>query len=265
MIKGLIVTDLDGTLLDTRGAYSEETRDYLRHLSSCGYLVVLASGRPYRSMRHLYDDLQCTGPLIAYNGGLVFHPKDPSFPRYEKRFNRQDVIHIREQSLDCVDVYMAESETNLYVQGDGSGLFPYFPDKGIHLVEGDIVNILKEDPFTALFHEIEKEEGRLERICREHPNVLYRSWSNSNYSELALPNVHKGSALAYIMKTYGIHKEDVIAFGDASNDAEMLSEAGRPFAMKNARATWLKDLYPITKNAVEEDGVIVELKRLLTD
>ncbi len=263
MIKGLIVTDLDGTLLDTRGRYSDKTRDYFRALSKQGYVIVLASGRPYRSMRDLYHDLHCIGPIIAYNGGLVFHPDDPSFPRYERRFDKEDILKIHQQSKDVVDVYMAETEENLYVEGDGSGLFPYFPDKGTHLVEGPFASILKEDPFTCLFHETEKETGSLERICKDHPSILYRSWSNSNYSELALPGIHKGSALAYIMKTYGIDKKDVIAFGDASNDFEMLQQAGTAFAMKNARATFLKDMFQVTKNAVDEDGVIVELQRLL--
>ena len=263
MIKGLIVTDLDGTLLDEKGTYSPRTRDYLRRLSSSGYLIVLASGRPYRSMKGLYEDLRCMGPLIAYNGGLVYHPKDSSFPRYEKRFDKESVLAIRSESTDFVDVYMAESETDLCVEGDGTGLFPYFPEKGIRLVEGRLDETLRENPFTFLFHELEKGEGRLKNVCQAHPEIIYRSWNNSNYSELALPNVHKGSALSYIMEVYGLGKNDVIAFGDASNDAEMLEVAGTAFAMKNARATWLKDRYRVTKNAVDEDGVIVELERLL--
>lgn len=264
MIKGLIVTDLDGTLLDAKGRYSTQTRDYFRLLSSSGYLVVLASGRPFRAIESLYDDLRCNGPVIAYNGGLVFHPADSSFPRFEKRFDRSQILAIRSKSLPFCDVFMAESEDRLYVEGDGSGLFPYFPDKGIQVEEGCLEATLKEDPFTCLFHETEKETGSLKKVCLGFPDVAYRSWSNSNYSELAIPGIHKGSALAYIMKTYGIGRDDVIAFGDASNDEEMLEAAGHPFAMANARATWLKDRFAVTKNTVDEDGVIEELKRLIT-
>ncbi len=263
MAKRLIVTDLDGTLLDAKGSYSARTRDYLRSLSEEGYLIVLASGRPYRAIKRLYEDLRCNAPVIAYNGGLVLHPNDPSFPRYEKRFVKDEVLSLREKCLSCVDVFMAESETHLYVEGDGSGLFPYFPNRDIEVVEGPLDETLREDPFTCLFHETEKEAGSLKEICKQHPDILYRSWSNSNYSELALPDIHKGSALAYIMKVYGIDKENVIAFGDASNDEEMLECAGLPFAMANARATWLKERFPVTKNTVDEDGVIVELKRIL--
>lgn len=263
MIKGLIVTDLDGTLLDSRGLYSKRSRDYLRRLSHDGYIVVLASGRPYRAMAHIYEDLECTGPVIAYNGGLVFHPGHDDFPRYEKRFCRDDVLSIRKASEGIVDVYMAESDENLYVEGDGTGLFPYFPNRDIKIVEGPIADTLKENPFTCLFHELDKAEGKLESICENHPNIAYRSWSNSNYSELAIPGVHKGTALVYIMQQYGLNKEDVYAFGDASNDEEMLEVSGHPFVMKNARANYLKDIYPVTKNTVEEDGVIAELESLL--
>ena len=263
MIKGLIVTDLDGTLLDAKGRYSPQTRDYFRSLSSDGYLVVLASGRPYRAIEKLYEDLGCNGPVIAYNGGLVFHPTDPSFPRFEKRFDKSHILAIRKKALPYCDVFMAETEARLYVEGDGQGLFPYFPDKGIELVEGNLDSILNEDPFTCLFHETDKAEGSLKRVCLDHPDVIYRSWSNSNYSELAIPGIHKGSALAYIMNVYGIDKEGVIAFGDASNDEEMLEEAGHPYAMANARASWLKERFPVTKNTVDEDGVVEELKRIL--
>ena len=263
MIKGLIVTDLDGTLLDAKGRYSLQTRDFLRSLSAQGYVVVLASGRPFRSMKDLYADLGCTGPVIAYNGGLVFHPGHDEFPRYEKRFRKEDVLAIHDLAKGVVDVFMAETEERLFVEGDGSGLFPYFPDKGTDLVQGNLDQTLDEDPFTCLFHETEKESGTLKTLCATHPTILYRSWSNSNFSELALPGIHKGSALAYIMETYGLAKEDVIAFGDASNDLEMLEQAGYPFAMKNARAEWLKDRFPVTKNTVDEDGVIVQLQRIL--
>ena len=58
MDKCFIVLDMDGTLLNKRKEISLLTKNYLLELSKQGHKIILASGRPVRSMISYYDELK---------------------------------------------------------------------------------------------------------------------------------------------------------------------------------------------------------------
>ena len=62
-------------------------------------------------------------------------------------------------------------------------------------------------------------------------DIAASHWSNL---EIIQPGVNKGTGLARLAAHYGIEREEVMAFGDHWNDAEMLEWAGESFAMENA-------------------------------
>ena len=67
-MKYLIVLDLDGTLMMDFSTYDEETFEYLNMLREQGHIIMLATGRPYRSSHFVYELLHLNTPLINYNG-----------------------------------------------------------------------------------------------------------------------------------------------------------------------------------------------------
>ena len=76
-----------------------------------------------------------------------------------------------------------------------------------------------------------------------------------NILECTPKGVHKAFALEYLLNVMNIDKQNLIAFGDEHNDQEMLSFAGRGYAMKNANPALLSfadEQLPLTN---EEDGV----------
>ncbi len=256
MNKKLIAIDLDGTILDPEGHYSAYTREYLRALSAQGHYVVLSSGRPFRSMKHIYEDLHCTAPLIAYNGALSFNPIDRSFPIRKRKFAKEAVIEAYERSKDYVMSFMAESSRTVYLSAEDLHLARYFPYEGMQKAIGPFSEILVEDVYTCLFHLPIEGMNRLGEDMKRLDGVLWRSWHYSPYSELYLPDADKGAALRYIASILNVAKEDVFAFGDAENDIPMLQVAGHPFAMKGNKVPHLLGDFPETENPVEEDGVV---------
>ena len=76
MDRYLIAIDIDGTLLNKDRVISKATKEYLLKLSNEGHLIVLASGRPIRSLVQFHDELKLDTPLICYNGALVFSLND---------------------------------------------------------------------------------------------------------------------------------------------------------------------------------------------
>lgn len=265
MIKGIIALDLDGTLLDSEGHYSLSTRDYLRKKTEEGYVIVLATGRPPRSLLPVYKDIRCNGPVIAYNGTLVYHPNDPKFPRFDRSFSKAAILRIVERTHDYVDRYMSESETIVYSDPHDPWLGKYFPHSGMKEIVGDLRETLTENVYTTLFHCPSDKMADLAKACECEEGIGWRSWSNSNYSELYIPGCDKGSALAFIIRALGVKKEDVYAFGDAENDIHMLDQAGHAYAMAENKVPHLMSRFEKTQGSAQEEGVLRTLRSIFND
>src|ERR1700722_2214457 len=68
----LVAIDLDGTLLNDSKQVSDQTIAALCELPSSGIKVVIASARPPRSVRHIYQTLRLDTWQINYNGALIW-------------------------------------------------------------------------------------------------------------------------------------------------------------------------------------------------
>src|SRR5439155_13123384 len=79
----LVAVDLDGTLLNDSKKVSEQTIEALRCLPTRGVRLVIASARPPRSVRHIYQSLGLDTWQINYNGALIWDEpgKRPVFHR----------------------------------------------------------------------------------------------------------------------------------------------------------------------------------------
>lgn len=86
--------------------------------------------------------------------------------------------------------------------------------------------------------------------------------SPSALLEISGPGVSKASTLALCCAERGISHEEVVAFGDMPNDVEMLTWAGRSYAMGNAHPDVLAAASGRTV-ANNDDGVAVVIEQLL--
>lgn len=260
--RKLIAVDVDGTIATDGNKPSPFTVKTLRRLNELGHVVVLASGRPYRNIGEIYREIGCTGPIICYNGALVFHPLDASFPPLELTFSAKDIREIFFDAEPFLESFTCETDSVLYDYYGDLYLDSFFPRKGIELRLNELP---KEDEilYTCLMKCDRRHNEELSAICESHPGIKWRDWGNVPYSELYREGANKGTALRYLMEQLGIKKEDVIALGDSSNDIEMLREAGTAFAMSSAFNQAIRDEFPLTKKAAAEDGAALELIDLL--
>jgi hydroxymethylpyrimidine pyrophosphatase-like HAD family hydrolase len=88
--------------------------------------------------------------------------------------------------------------------------------------------------------------------------------SASALLEISGPDVSKASTLALCCAERGISHEEVVAFGDMPNDVEMLTWAGRSYAMGNAHPDVVAAASGQTV-ANNDDGVAVVIERMLAD
>ena len=98
-------------------------------------------------------------------------------------------------------------------------------------------------------------------VCGEEATVTI---SGERLVEVSAAGVTKGFALRRVCEELGVSSEEVVAFGDMPNDAEMLAWAGRGVAVANAHPEALAAADQVT-DSNDLDGVAVALERLLVN
>ena len=78
--------------------------------------------------------------------------------------------------------------------------------------------------------------------------------------DIIVKGIHKGYAIDKLMNKYHIHSDEIMAFGDARNDKELLQLAGYGFVMKNGTNEMKKCIGRVTELTNEEDGEFVVIQ-----
>ena len=268
MKQYLIVLDLDGTLLSDWQTITETTKNYLKDLSKQGHKIVIATGRPFRSSEKFYDELELTTPIINYNGGYVTNKHDKDFKPTSIAIPKEYVIDIFNSNKHVIKNAFGEVGDDIYLYEDTTEIRPllhYF--NGATLTVGEFHEILEHDTNGFLIVSHEGQAQVVEDYVRDNykDKVLARNWG-AFYNfviELYTPETTKGEGLKYVADYLGFDPENIIAFGDAHNDIEMLEYAGTGVAMKNAQDVLKEHADYITEYTNTEDGIVHFLKEFL--
>src|SRR5437762_1776853 len=70
----LVLSDVDGTLVNEQKVLTERSKAAVRALHSAGIRFAITSGRPARGMAMLFDPLALDTPIAGFNGGLFVKP-----------------------------------------------------------------------------------------------------------------------------------------------------------------------------------------------
>lgn len=271
-IKG-IALDLDGTTLNGSGRLSEKNREALIEAIRKGIHIVVASGRAYDTLPE--DILKVPGIEYAVtgNGAAMYHlPSGKCLHRY--RLKKEDVQAIAAETMGNKVTYEVFVDGNAYADKNyvanpaEYGATPHGaeyirrtrrPLEDIHsfLLE----NAERMDSIDIVVKEAERKEEirkRIEDITKE----VYITSSSDHLLEISHRSAGKHSGLKIFMEMLGLQWEEVAAFGDADNDAEMLLFAGCGIAMGNASDRCKEVADFITENH-EEDGVAYGLREIL--
>jgi Cof subfamily protein (haloacid dehalogenase superfamily) len=239
----LVVTDLDGTLLDSHKKVSERTRKAIAALKEHGILFGVASGRPVESGVILSKDWGLADSisfLIGMNGGALYDTR-----RKEKTvFSDMD----GELILDVINTYKQNGMPHLHFEVM-CGNKRYVEWSTPETLEnaalfGEEEIIVNYDEFLKgrrvdklIVRSLPEEQPAVIEISKKitSPNVTSFSTADVLY-EYVNPEINKGYGLQKACDYYGLRLKDVVAFGDQSNDVEMLMLAGTGVAMANANS-----------------------------
>ena len=71
----LAAVDLDGTMLNSYGIVTENTKNVIKNTIQKGTDVIIASGRPIDSIQSIAKDIGSNNYFIAGNGALIYDIK----------------------------------------------------------------------------------------------------------------------------------------------------------------------------------------------
>ena len=267
MEKYLIALDMDGTLLNKNHVIDEETKQYLKKLNNEGHIIVIASGRPIRGIKQVYDELELTTPAICYNGAYIFKGQEDNFPEYCFAFPQEIIKQIiTDIGYEYLDNVILETNEDIYFLHNDDTLDTFFSKNGMCVHLGDIRKTLNEDPMTMLLKvKEEKYNPHIEEVISKYENIKLRFWSGRwiEISEIYFDDINKGKALRKIAEYYNISPSNIIAFGDATNDIEMIEFAQYGVAMTNAEEEVKNVAKIISENDNHNQGVIKELAKII--
>jgi Cof subfamily protein (haloacid dehalogenase superfamily) len=257
----LVAIDLDGTLLDDSKKVTKPTIKALASAVDRGVKVVIASARPPRSVRHIYQQLALDTWQINYNGALVWDE-----PAKQVVFHRPMAGALVRQIIDGARAKFANVLVSCEI------LDRWFTDRFDQtyttetgrLFRPDVICPLDEfcnQPITKLLllgekRMIDSLEGTLPAandrvtVVRTDPELI----------QIMDRYVSKAAALQLVSGSYGIDLENVMAIGDAPNDVGILKVAGVGVAMGNASAI-VKDSADWIAPSNNDNGVCAALKK----
>ncbi|MDD3336402.1 MAG: Cof-type HAD-IIB family hydrolase [Eubacteriales bacterium] len=255
----MLVTDLDGTLLDSQKAIPAENLRAIEAFVRQGGLFTVATGRTEDTCQLATALLPVNAPAILYNGaaivdlssGTVLYSRTLNAAAYRPMLKR-----LMEQFPDvCVEIFAFGP---LLLVNPSAVMDPY---------------ILREkQPYRMAALEDTPEEWLKMMLSAPHERLLEVQafleserptlpectmfFSADYYYEIVDAACSKGACVSFLAQALQVPMERIVAVGDHLNDLEMLRRCGYSYAPANA--------HPDAKNAAmvlsrtNDEGAVAE-------
>lgn len=232
MKNKLIITDLDGTLLDHNQLISPENRKAIQRFKEDGGLFTFATGRMERAVKAFVEQVKVDIPLILYNGAKIYCPltKRVLFERYYE-LSISFYKKLIEFSDDQVGLLFYQNG-DIYTYEKNAVTESYEKKDSVHVkVRNDVYNAPINK--TLIIAERSKLE-QYEKFVKESPFAFSLVYSESNYLEILPNGVSKGKAVKELKKLLNRPSIETICIGDNLNDYMMVKTADKGIAVENA-------------------------------
>lgn len=284
----LVAVDLDGTMLNSYGIVTENTKNTIKEVIKHGTDVIIASGRPMDSIKTIAKEIGSNNYFIAGNGALIYDIKKDEII-YEKYMSKQKVLEIIKICEENSISYNVYTDKTILATSLKYNVLYYYKENlkkeedkktNINIVKDmyKYVRDMKEDKFLkitvcddnqTIFNSIIKKIKRINEIEVLDVSHMSRKIIRQGteeipieyyYTEISLANVDKWNAIKFLIDRLNIKPEEVIAIGDNINDKKMIENAGLGVAMKGSTpvVTAVADCVTGTNN---EEGVAKILQK----
>lgn len=260
----VIISDLDGTLLNQHHVISDYTRSVFQELHQQNYLIVVATGRHHLDAMPLVERLGVPLYLVTSNGARIHSPENELL--FSINMDSETVKSILNLDIDpdITTVLFKEEvwQTNIH----NEKLNSFSKEVTYHR---ELVNFGELEDFEAIkiFFTHENQDKLItvrDLILEHHPDSFNHAFSLPICLEFMDKAVDKSHAIAKILEKENLDFSHAVSFGDGFNDELMLVTTGKGLIMGNAPETLKNKLSHLEVIATNhEDGVAKYLSDLL--
>lgn len=266
-IEKLFVSDMDGTFLDEHGQYDRKRLEaLLDDFDRRGYLFAVASGRGLLALDNIFTGLTERMAVIAENGGLVRYQGQVLF----------DQPMTRPEYLEVVDLLLINpyGQDKRFLLSGQVAAYAHLEADPAYLthVQRYYDNVQTLRDFTQIDDTIYKLTAKFTQEILESAIADFNSRSqdfvavmtNKDSVDIIRRGLDKGVGLEKLCQHLGLSLDQVTAFGDNSNDLELLTLAGHAVAVANGRAE-VKDLADEVIGHHKTGAVLTYLEQAVAD
>lgn len=277
----MIIMDMDGTLLNSEGVITPRTKQKLIESEKAGVVVVLASGRSWKTLQGFGKELEMdtyNGWFIGANGTALTEVK-----------TMEHTVLGQVTPEEIKEVFEIAKPFEVEVMGvQDATIFDYIPDslreiKRQYRIENEIA---EDVPWTggvfklvsdqrkgySQIYDLKTQEGFTESVnkmtfCHNEEIIkeLYETLSKKlgdrfnfmrtshTWLECTPKSISKGNAIRKLQEMLHITKEETVIFGDGENDLSMF-DCGVAVAMGNAMETVKQAADAVTEDN-NSDGI----------
>ena len=261
----LVVTDMDGTLIDDEGRVPAGLMDAVADMRDAGIVFAPASGRQLANLRAVLGSAVDDSPLIAENGSFVVHGGEEIHSDTISAQDAEAAITMTRRLVDSghdVGAVVAGKYCAYIERSDAAFLEQtrlYY--EALEIVEDLTAIPLDEVLKVAVFDFDDVEKGSSQALTAAVPHVQ-TVVSGMHWTDMMSVRASKGRALAALQARLGILPEQTAVFGDYLNDLDLYDHADLGFAMRNAHPG-IHAAATYTAPANTEDGVLRTVEELL--
>ncbi|GAA3008192.1 HAD-IIB family hydrolase [Tetragenococcus solitarius] len=273
MIKAVFF-DIDGTLLNSKGKITKNTKKAIRTLHKKGIVCGVSTARTPSSIAHILKDLPFD-LFIAYNGQLVYTKKQIIYARpfepevlaeiidYADRHFRQMILCGKKRSIGSWTMRFGQSRLSLRLLRFIPAKFPirkmklflqkYSPNRRKKRY-ANLAN-LQEPIYQCVMLSAEYET---EKLVAALPHCDLKR-SNPYSVDIVPKDSSKVIGLKSLVHHLDIQLNETMVFGDHLNDNEIIQGAGVGVAMGNAPKE-TKQLADYVTKTNDQEGIVVALR-----
>ncbi|WP_178984290.1 HAD family hydrolase [Winogradskyella helgolandensis] len=258
----MVVTDMDGTLLNSNHEVSERFFKIFEDLKLQNIQFVAASGRPYYSIVEKLQPIKDDIIIVAENGGLVIKNENVLLSNL---LHPNRLIELYKLVTTIENTYPIFCTKNrAFILRASNNLVKTFSEYySVYTIIDSFEEITEDVIKIALYHTTNSEANIFPFVKHLKPelNVVV---SGNHWVDISEAITNKGNAITFLQKQLNITPSETMVFGDYNNDLEMLKCAEYSYAMANAHPD-VKAVANFETVSNDNNGVELVLEALIAE
>lgn len=259
MIK-LIVTDLDGTLLNDNHEVPDRFWKIADRLFDKGIKFGIATGRPHFSITQKFPTIINRLYAISDNGSLIMHDQtellSTSLPKHEI-----EALVMTARSIDNAWPLLCGRDEWYLENSDESLVQAVQTYHSNFKIVDDLTKVDAPILKMTIFDLTGSEQNSYPRY-KGFEGRLKIATGGAKWLDITRTDANKGKAVQMLQSLNNIGPDETLVFGDFMNDYEMMQTATYSYAMKNANPVLFEAANFVTEKDNNEGGILDVIESL---